>query len=157
MAAPNLHPLTSAHADATAALIRTVFAEHLGRIDPPPSALKETGANIATILARGGGAGASIDGTLVACVIWEEKSGGLYFGRLAVAQAARGLGLARALIAAAEAEARRRSLPHTHLSVRLALADNRKLFASCGYLETAQHAHPGYAAPTFADMAKTLA
>jgi penicillin-binding protein 2 len=37
------------------------------------------------------------------------------------------------------------------------LADNRRLFARCGFVETAQHAHPGYAQPTFVDMEKRLA
>jgi hypothetical protein len=42
------------------------------------------------------------------------------------------------------------------LSTRLALIDNRRLFASCGFREGEQHAHPGYAAPTFVDMEKLL-
>jgi hypothetical protein len=60
------------------------------------------------------------------------------------------------LVDAAAAEARRRGLPRLLLSTRLVLADNRRLFARCGFVETEQHAHPGYAHPTFVDMEKTL-
>lgn len=152
-----IRPLTAADADAVAALIRGAFSTLSAHVDPPPSALRETGTNIAAILANGGGgAGAEIDGTLVAACIWQPKDGGLYFGRLAVAAAARGRGLAKALLAAAEAEARCRGMPKLLLSTRLALTDNRRLFAAAGFTEVAFHAHPGYAEPTFVDMEKPL-
>jgi ribosomal protein S18 acetylase RimI-like enzyme len=152
-----LRPLTLADAEATAALVRRAFAAQPLLTDPPPSALRETGAAIAAILAAGGGGAAAEAGTALAgAVIWEEKAGGLYMGRLSVDPGFRGTGLARALIAAAEAEARRRGLPRLWLSTRLALAANRRLFASCGFTETARHAHPGYCTPTFVDMEKAL-
>ena len=43
------------------------------------------------------------------------------------------------------------------LSTRLALLDNRRLFAACGFVETTREAHPGYAEPTFVNMVKRLA
>ena len=82
---------------------------------------------------------------------------GLYLGRLAVAPAWRGRGIARALVAAAEMAARRTGLPRVHLSTRLVLLDNRRLFAACGFVETTRDAHPGYAEPTFVNMEKRLA
>jgi hypothetical protein len=42
------------------------------------------------------------------------------------------------------------------LSTRLVLADNRRLFAGCGFVEIAQHAHPGYDHPTFVEAEKRL-
>jgi len=60
------------------------------------------------------------------------------------------------MIAAAEDETRRRGLPRLFLSTRLVLVDNRKLFASCGFVETSVEAHPGYSAPTFVNMEKRL-
>ena len=88
--------------------------------------------------------------------LWTEQDGGLYLGRLAVLPAWRGRGVAKALVAAAEGAARRLALPRTHLSTRLVLLDNRRLFAGCGFVETACHAHPGYAEPTFVNMEKRL-
>jgi N-acetylglutamate synthase-like GNAT family acetyltransferase len=86
-----------------------------------------------------------------------EHKGGLYLARLAVAPAWRRRGIARALIVAAEMAARNAGLPRLYLSTRLVLLDNRRLFAACGFVETARNAHPGYAEPTFVNMEKRLA
>lgn len=151
-----LRPLTQDDAEAVAALVRQAFASQTVVTDPPPSALRETGANITAILATGGGAAAIIDGTLAGALVWQEKDGGLYIGRLSVNNAHRGHGIARALITEAEATARRTGQPRMWLSTRLTLTDNRRLFASCGFIEIAEHAHTGYIAPTFVDMEKRL-
>lgn len=146
--------LTPADADAVATLIRACFAAQI--VDPPPSASRETGPSIAAALAAGGGFGIEAGGALAAVVIWQEAEGGLYLGRLAVVEAARGQGYARALVAAVEALARLRGLPRIHLKVRLPLLDNRALFRALGFAETTLHAHPGYAAPTYCVMEKRL-
>ena len=152
-----IRSLGEADAGTVAALIRLAFASLSATVEPPPSALRETAANIAAIFAAGGGgAGVDLDGRLVAACIWQPQEGGLYFGRLSVHPEARGRGLARALIAAAEAEALARGLPRVLLSTRLALADNRRLFAAMGFREVALQAHPGFAEPTFVDMEKSL-
>jgi GNAT superfamily N-acetyltransferase len=74
-----------------------------------------------------------------------------------VAPAWRGRGIAKALVAAAEAAARATGLPKLQLSTRLFLRDNRRLFAACGFVETTFEAHPGYLEPTAVNMEKTLA
>ena len=141
---------------AVAALIRTAFAAQPVLTDPPPSALRETSSSVAAHLAAGGGAVACAGGKIVGSVMWEPKDGGLYLQRLAVEPAWRGRGIARALIAATEAAARRAGQPRLHLATRLVLTANRRLFASCGFVEVALHAHPGYAAPTSVEMEKRL-
>jgi len=138
------------------ALIRLAFAAQPVLTDPPPNAMKETVESVAAHLTHGGGAVIADGEALIGSVLWEEKEGGLYFGRLAVHPARQRRGIARALVAAAEAEARRLGLPRVHLSTRLPLLDNRRLFASCGYVETEQRAHPGYSAPTTVAMEKWL-
>jgi predicted N-acetyltransferase YhbS len=149
--------LAPADAAAAAALIRAAFADLSAPVDPPPSALRETEATVAATIASGGGACAEAGAALAGVVLWDEKEGGLTIARLSVRPDWRGRGVARALMDAAEAEARRRALPRMHLSTRLALLDNRRLFAACGFRETSVHAHPGYSAPTFVDMEKLLA
>lgn len=156
MPAPPIRPLTLTDAEAAAALIRAAFAAQGVATDPPSSALRETGESIAAHLADNGGAAAESAGTLAGLVLWAERDGGLYLGRLAVLPPWRGRGVARALIGAAEAEARRRGLPRLHLRVRLALDDDRRLFAASGFHVASEGAHPGYAAPTFAVMEKAL-
>lgn len=141
---------------AVAALIRAAFATQAVRTDPPPSALRETAETVAAHLAAGGGAVACADGCIVGSVLWEPKDGGLYLERLAIVPDWRRKGIARALVAATEAAARVGGHARLHLGTRLVLADNRRLFASCGFVEIARHAHPGYAAPTWVEMEKRL-
>lgn len=142
---------------AVAALIRAAFAAQSVVTDPLPSALRVTAEDVATHLRTGGGAVAEASGVVVGSALWVEQDRGLYLSRVAVAVDWRGRGIAKALVAAAEAAARGAGSPRVHLSTRLVLNDNRRLFAGCGFAETARHAHPGYVEPTFVDMEKRLA
>ena len=142
-------------AAAVAALIRAAFATQSVVTDPLPSALRITEADVAAHLRTGGGA-VAVARELAGSALWVEQVGGLYLGRLAVAPAWRGRGIAKALVAAAEAAARAMGLPRIHLSTRLVLLDNRRLFAACGFVETSREAHPGYAEATFVNMEKRL-
>lgn len=151
-----LRPITPADAAAVAALIRTAFAAQSIITDPPPSALRVTEADVAAHLASGGGAVADADSVIVGSALWIEQDGGIYLSRLAVHPAWRGRGIAKALVAAGEAEAREKKQPRIHLSTRIPLLDNRRLFAACGFVETTREAHPGYAEPTSVHMEKRL-
>ena len=155
-AAFSLRAMERRDAPTVAALIRAAFASQFVVTDPPPSALRVTEDDVATHLQVGGGAVAERGGRMVGSALWNEQDGGLYLGRLAVVPAWRGRGVAKALVAAAEEAARRMALPRIHLSTRLVLFDNRRLFAACGFVESACHAHPGYAEPTFVTMEKRL-
>lgn len=144
-----------ADAAAIAALIRTCFAAVAARLDPPPSALRESAASVADQIAAGGGAvwdEAGIRG----CVLWRPDGDALYTGRLAVAPEWQRRGIALALLAEAEREAGRRRLARLTLAVRLVLEGNRRLFARAGFHETTQEAHPGFASPTFVNAEKRL-
>ncbi len=152
--APALREAVAADAPGIAALIRLAFAQQSVMTDPPPSARLETAESVAAHFHRGGGGVVAGDG--VAALLWEARDGGLDVKRLSVHPEWRRLGLARRLLAAAEAAARGQGLTVLRLSTRLVLQDNRRLFAACGFRETAQHAHAGYASPTFVDMEKRL-
>ncbi len=156
MAAARVRLLTIGDAAAAASLIRQAFAAQSRATDPPSSALGETTASVSAKLAEGGGAGAEADGALVGVVLWAEKDGALFIGRVSVPPAWRGQGIARALLAAGEAEARRRGFKRMTLRVRLALGENQRLFAGLGFAPTGQGAHPGYPEPTFLVMEKRL-
>lgn len=148
--------LETSDAASVAALIRAAFGAIPEALDPPPSALRETKASILAHLAAGGGGAVAMQAEPAAAVLWSEKDGGLYLGRLATAPRCQGQGLATELVRAAEAEARRRGLPRLHLGVRLALHGNRRLFARLGFTETRLHAHPGHAEPTWTEAEKWL-
>ncbi len=148
--------LTPVDAAQVLATIHAAFAVQSARTDPPSGALQETLASIEAQLTIGGGAGVRAGTGLAAVVLWREKENGLYLGRLAVHPRYRRRGLARTLLAAAEAEARRRNLPRLHLGTRLALAETSALFTSCGFVATGLETHPGYPAPTSVAMEKWL-
>ena len=140
-----------------AATIAAAFEQYRGKLIPESGAFGETAEAIASELARGAGAiVAERNGEMVGCVMIHELEGDLYFGRLAVLPAARGTGLARWLIDAVEADARRRGLPGIRLGVRVALTDNQRLFQSLGYREISREAHPGFDHPTSINMRKSL-
>lgn len=135
--------------------IVAAFAEYGPWLVPPSGALKETAETIGAELAgEYGGAIAEIDGVVAGCVLFRAQGDDLYFGRLSVLPSHRRMGVAEALVAWVEAEAVARGCAGTTLSVRLALESNQRLFSRLGYVETARHAHPGFAEPTFMDMRK---
>ena len=156
MATIRIRPLTTDDAAIAASLICEAFAAQSRATDPPSGALSETTASVAAKLAEGGGAGAEAGGALVGVVLWAQTEGALYIGRVSVAPGWRGRGIARALLTAGEAEARRRGLKRMTLRVRLALGENRRLFAGFGFAPVGQGAHPGYREPTFLVMEKRL-
>jgi GNAT superfamily N-acetyltransferase len=131
---------------AVLALIRAAFAGMEGRIDPPSSMYALTEAAIAE-QARGGEVWV-IGAPPVACVFLTPKPGALYIGKLAVAEAARGLGHARRLIEQAEDRARALGQPALELQTRIELTENHATFRALGFTQTGATAHPGFDRPT---------
>ena len=156
MVAFTVRTILPADAAAAASVVRMAFAAQSVVTDPLPSALRITAADVARHLGTGSGAVAEAGSELTGAVLWAEGDGVLYLTRMAVVPAWRGRGIAKALVAAAEAAARAMELPRIRLSTRLALLDNRRLFAACGFVETTRETHPGFAAPTFVNMEKRL-
>lgn len=160
-AAQTLRDMAPTDADAVAALIRTAFAQQEVVVDPPASALRIDGRDVARLIRTGGGVVAlAPDGNLVGACLWspEDEGGGRgrHLSRLAVAPSWRRRGVARRLVAAIVAGARNDGCGFLTLSTRLALKSNRALFRSLGFEEIRRHAHPGYARPTFVEMRLSL-
>lgn len=155
-AAPTIRPAEAGDAERLATLVRRAFAHQPATI-PPPSALGETAASIAAHLRTGGGIVAFAEGEAVGAVLWTEREGALHLSRLSVDPAWRRRGIARALLAAAEEQARRSGALRLRVSTRLSLTDNRRLFAAAGYTEVSFECHPGFSEPTFVEMECRLA
>jgi GNAT superfamily N-acetyltransferase len=156
-----LRAVEAGDAEAVAALVRAAFAELAARVDPPPSALHETGARVAAHLVAGGAgvviaSTASAEDALLAACLWHPVEGGLHLARLAVCPAHRRKGLALALLDAAESAARAAGQRRLVLQTRLPLVSNRRLFARAGFREVSFHAHPGHLEPTFVEMQRDL-
>jgi predicted N-acetyltransferase YhbS len=144
-------------ADALARTIVQAFEMYRGRLDPQSGALFETADTIRAELHDGAGAFlAKADGQVVGCVMTKVVDDDLYFGRLSVEPQARGRSIGRRLVEAVEAEAARSGRPGVRLSVRIALPQNQRFFASLGYRESGRQSHPGFDQPTFINMRKPL-
>jgi ribosomal protein S18 acetylase RimI-like enzyme len=146
----------AAEAPAVLAVIQAAFGQYRGSLVPESSALAETADTVAAKIARGGAAVVERDGRMLAAILYEPLGGSLYIGRLAVLPQARRAGFAVLLVEAVEAIARARGIPRLTLGVRLALADNIRLFTRLGFRETGREAHPGFTEPTSMNMEKVL-
>lgn len=150
-----IRPMRPEDAAAVATLVRTAFAAIPVPLDPPASATRLTEQAVRDHLATGAGL-VWDDGGIGGAALLQLRPRGLYLGRLSVHPARAGRGIARQLLAAAEAHARTCGAPRLLVEVRLALASNRRLFAAAGFTETVRRAHPGYAHPTFTEAEKPL-
>ena len=125
-------------------LMRTEFAYMDGVIDPPSSMHRLSLDDIA----RQAGAGEvwviEERDSLIACVFLTPKADALYVGKLAVAGARRGEGLARQLIDHAAVRARARGLGALELQTRVELSANQRAFAAMGFVPAGETAHEGF-------------
>ncbi|HEU0223387.1 MAG TPA: GNAT family N-acetyltransferase [Paracoccaceae bacterium] len=131
--------------EALLALIRSAFAHMDGIVDPPSSVHRLTLADLRAAAAEPLG-----------CALCSVRAPILYLGKLAVRPDRQGRGIGRALVAAAEAEARARGLAALELQTRIELAANHAAFARLGFVGVGETAHPGYARPTSLTFRKPL-
>ncbi|OCW55667.1 hypothetical protein AWJ14_05940 [Hoeflea olei] len=142
--------------DSLHALLVRCFAYMEGRIDPPsslaamgPAELEAKSRTEILLLAM---AGARIAG----CLFLRLDADAVYIGKLAVDAPFRRQGLARRLIAAAEAIARETGRPKLVLQTRVELAENQDSFARLGFAITARTAHQGFDRPTSVTMTRPV-
>ena len=154
VAAARIRPLTIGDAAAAASLIREAFAAQSRATDPPSSALGERRRAFPPSSPRAAAPARRPTARWSASCCGRKRTARSIIGRLSAPPAWRGQGIARALLAAGEAEARRRGLKRMTLRVRLALGENQRLFAGFGFAPAGQGAHPGYRQPTFLLMEK---
>lgn len=143
-------------APAVLAVILAAFEQYRGSLVPESSAFKETADTVRATIASGGAVVVEQDGRMLAATLYEPEGDSFYIGRLAVLPEARRTGVAIRLVEAVEAIARARGIPRLTLGVRLALADNIRLFTRLGFRETGREAHPGFTEPTSMNMEKRL-
>lgn len=142
--------------DALLALLQGAFAYMESRIDPPSSLhrmgigeLRAKATQETLILAVKGD-------HLVGCAFVALRNDCAYVGKLAVAEHARGHGVARRIMAAAESLARKNGRQVVELETRIELVENHRTFAALGFSKVAETAHPGYERPTSITMRKHL-
>jgi GNAT superfamily N-acetyltransferase len=137
-------------------LLRTSFAYMAARIDPPSSmnrldlnGLKSKAETETCLIALKGR-------EIVGCAFLDQRPDCLYVGKVAVADAARGLGLARRLIDVAEQIAALEQLPFLELQSRIELTENHQAFGRLGFVRSGEDRHEGYDRPTSIRMRKPV-
>lgn len=143
-----LRRMRPAEAEPVLALIRAAFAGMAGRIDPPSSMHRLTAEAIRAHDGTGEVWVVVEAGRVLACMVLTPGPDALHLGKLAVAEEARGRGLARRLAEQAVARARALGLPRVELQARVELTENHAIFRRLGFAKTGATAHPGYDRPT---------
>jgi GNAT superfamily N-acetyltransferase len=112
------------------AMVHAAFAH----FTPPSGVLKETAADLAKRQREGFVLVAMEGDAFIGSVFCAEKDGSLYLTRMATRPELQRHGVGRALLQAAEDEARRSSLPKLLLRVRQTLPDNLAYFEKHGFV-----------------------
>jgi GNAT superfamily N-acetyltransferase len=120
------------------------FAYMAGRIDPPSSIGVLTVADLASDACEVW----AIGHPPIACMVLSPRVDVLYFGKLAVAGAHRGKGLASALVDHAETRAQDLGLGWLECQTRIELTANQRTFEAMGFVEVERTTHDGYTRPT---------
>lgn len=138
------------------ALINGAFAYMDGVIDPPSSARRLTAGSLAEKATRETCFVAMEKSRLVGCIFARERDDHLYVGKLAITPSHQKRAVGRALLQAAEEQARILGKPILELQTRIELTGNHAAFARLGFRETQRTAHAGYDRPTTLTMRKYL-
>ena len=142
--------------DELLSIIRSSFAYMDGRIDPPSSAHRLTAASLkGKALAETVFLAMERD-EILGCIFCRPEATCLYVAKLAVLPKSQGSGAGRALLSAAEREARQLGLPALRLETRVELVENHARFRARGFEKTAENRHPGYCRTTSIEMTKRL-
>jgi GNAT superfamily N-acetyltransferase len=139
------------------ALLRASFAYMDGRIDPPSSLDAMTEADLRAKAQRERLVVAYEGDKLIGCAFADLRADCVYIGKVAVATHARGRGVARRIIAVAEALARAAGRGVLELQTRVELVENHRTFAALGFTKVAETAHEGYSRPTSITMQRPVA
>lgn len=118
--------------------ILSVVRAAFGGLEPPSGVLKETLADVTARFGREVFFVATSGDTVIGSVFCATKERGFYLTRMAVLPEWRGRGVGRALMQAAENEARRAGLPRLTLRVRKNLPGNRSYFEKAGFVVTGE-------------------
>lgn len=138
------------------ALVADAFAYMDGRIHPPSSIHQWSPDRFAAAAKTGAAYIAEEDGALLGCGFGKATGDAWYIGKVAVTPRVRGKGVARAIVAMAEADAMQRGLAALELESRIELTDNHQTFSALGFSKVEETAHPGHDRPTSIRMRKPL-
>ena len=137
-----IRPARPEDADAIAQIVADAYRSYVARLGKPPGPMLD---DYARRVADGQAWVLEEDGTLAGALVLEDTGGGaLLIDNVAVAPSAQGKGLGRALIAFAEAEARRRGCREVRLYTNVLMTENLALYGRLGFRETGRVSEKGF-------------
>lgn len=137
-------------------LLLAAFDDQRARIDPP-SSLYRLDAELLARKAQDETLFLAVEsGQLIGCAFAKVKVDCVYVGKVAVKPDCQRQGIGRRLMQAVEHFARQTGRLVLELETRIELVENHQTFAALGFVRTAEHAHEGYARPTYITMRKPL-
>jgi len=131
-----------AEAAALGALVDAAYGHYVARIGRKPGPMED---DYAARIGAGEAWVAESEGGLVGLLVLEDQPEALLLDNVAVAPAAQGRGVGKALIGFAEAEARRRGYRVIRLYTHVLMTENIALYARLGFLETGRVSEKGFA------------
>lgn len=139
--APRVVTVTPAHPADAPDVVAVVHAAFGARpvLDPPSTALDETVASVAVVLADHGGLLARLDDRPVGALLFEPDGGSLSLRRVSVVPEAQGHGIAKALARTAAAVASGRGYRRLSLTARTELPATVGFWTSLGYRTVARN------------------
>lgn len=142
--------------DGLLALLQDAFAFMEGLIDPPSSLHRLDAAALAAKAAAEELVLTFVDGSLAGCLFAAPRGDTLYLGKIAVRPDLQGTGVARRMLALAEASARSRGFKALELQTRVELTENHRAFAALGFAKAGETCHPGFIRPTSVIFRKAI-
>ena len=137
-----IRPARPEDAPAIRQLVQDAYGHYVARMGKPPGPMLD---DYDRRIADGQAWVLEDEDWLAGVLVLEDVSGGaLLLDNVAVAPSAQGKGYGRALIAFAEAEARRRGHGEVRLYTHVLMRENLALYARLGFRETGRVSEKGY-------------
>lgn len=129
-------------------LLAQAFAHMEGRVDPPSSMTRLDAQGVESRLGMEDLVVARAGDRIVGCLFARVTGDSYHLGKIAVVQAMRQKGVARAMVEAAADHATALGLRTLTLQSRIELTENHAAFNAMGFRQTGTYTHPGYDEPT---------
>ena len=136
-----MRPARAEEAAAIKALVERAYAPYVPLLGRRPAPMDD---DFAARIAHGQAHVLERDGAIVALAVIEDRGDHLWIDDLAVDPALHGQGIGRALLAFAEAEARRLGLPALRLLTNERMERNIAIYARAGFVEVERRETDGF-------------
>ncbi len=128
-------------ADTIRDIVHAAYRDYIPRIGKPPGPMLD---DYERRVAKGQAWVLEDTGRIIGILVLEQTAEGFLLDNVAVAPHAQGGGYGRALIAFAEAEARRRGYREIHLYTHALMTENQALYKRLGFAETGRITEKGF-------------